>query len=54
MCESREHLLRTPPDGDELNASVVELVQVGIRGQLGVEDEFLGPGAGALFPRTRP
>ena len=45
-----EHLLRASPEGDKGNAFLVEPVEVGIGGDLGIEDEFLGASAGTLLP----
>src|SRR6266571_4904336 len=46
----REQLLGTAPEGNEVNASLVQLVEVGIRGEFGVKNQFVWHMAGALLP----
>ena len=48
--DDRQHLARPAAERDEVNALLVETVQVGIRGQPGVEHQLLGQGAGLLLP----
>ena len=45
-----EQLLGPPPQGDELNPQPVQLAELGIGRQLGVEDQLLGKAASPLLP----
>lgn len=45
-----EKILRPSAQGDESDAHLVESVEVGMGGQLGIEDELSGKGSGTLFP----
>ena len=50
MGKGREHLGGTSPEGNEVNTSLVELVEVGIRGELRVKNEFVWYLTGTLLP----
>ena len=39
-----------PAEGDEVDAEFVEVGEVGVGGQFGIEDQFAGPGPGAPPP----
>src|SRR5580693_1190979 len=45
-----DELLRPSPQRDELDPHLVQLVEIGVGRQLGVEDEFFGKVAGPLLP----
>src|SRR4029077_6838209 len=47
-----EDLRGAPAEGDEVDAQEVEVVEAGVGGQSGVEDEFLGVMAGPLLPEA--
>ena len=45
-----EHLSGTSTQRDEEDILLVELAQVAVGGQLGIEDQFLGQSSGPLLP----
>ncbi len=48
--DGSEQLGAGSAEGDEADAELVEAREVGVGGQLGIEDQLAGPGAGALLP----
>ena len=48
--DGSEQLGAASAQGDEADAELVEAREVGVSGQLGVEDQLAGSGAGALLP----
>src|SRR6478735_1114538 len=50
LSDLLEKLLRPPPQGNELNPHPVQHVELGVRRQLGVEDQLFGQAAGPLLP----
>ena len=48
--DSVEHLSGTSTQRDEEDILLVELAQVAVGGQLGIEDQFLGQSSGPLLP----
>ena len=45
-----DHLNGAAPEGDESDAELVEAVEVGVGGEFGIEDKFLGQVAGTFLP----
>ena len=50
LLDGRKHLLRASPEGNEINAFLVESIEVSLGGELGVKNEFVGNLTRALLP----